>query len=176
MSTSTVEDLFNIQEGVGEEPIVAKKEKARGKKKPTTTEDPTTTTTANDVEEKRAEIIRAIEDDEFKCSLPRARKASAKVIGDLYSDLQKLRSDRANMVLTDLLISRVSDLLGGLEAIESSEELEKELSKDEMLRRDVCSLIQYVSPYIPYLGLVTGGGTVFKHIYKKQTSTVVERK
>ena len=174
MSTSTVEDLFTIQEGGKEKPATPKKEKGKGKKEPTAAaEEPAT---ATDVEEKRAELIRAIEDDEFKCSLPKVKKASAKVIGDLYSDLQKLRSDRANMVLTDLLISRVSDLLGGFEAIESSEELEKELSKDEMLRRDVCSLIQYISPYIPYLGLVTGGGTVFKHIYKKQTSAGEERK
>ena len=173
MSTSTVEDLFTIQE-VKQEPTAPKKEKVKGKKKPTAAvEEPTT---ATDVEEKRAELIRAIEDDEFKCSPPKVKKASAKVIGDLYLDLQKLRSDRANMVLTDLLISKVSDLLGGFEAIESSEELEKELSKDEMLRRDVCSLIQYISPYIPYLGLVTGGGTVFKHIYKKQTYAGEERK
>jgi hypothetical protein len=173
MSTSTVKDLFTIQE-VKQEPTAPKKEKVKGKKKPTAAvEEPTT---ATDAEEKRAELIRAIEDDEFKCSLPKVKKASAKVIGDLYLDLQKLRSDRANMVLTDLLISKVSDLLGGFEAIESSEELEKELSKDEMLRRDVCSLIQYISPYIPYLGLVTGGGTVFKHIYKKQTSAGEERK
>ena len=171
MSTSAVEDLFTIREGagegVGEElTVVTPPGKKKSRKVSTTAEKPVD----DNLEEKREELIRAIEDDEFKCSLPKVKKASAKVIGDLYSDLQKLRSDRANMVLTDLLISRVSDLLGGFEAIESSEELEKELSKDEMLRRDVCSLIQYISPYIPYLGLVTGGGTVFKHIYKKQTS------
>ena len=46
---------------------------------------------------------------------------------------------KANEFLTDLIISRFSKSLGGLDAIESPEELSNELKKDELLERDVYS-------------------------------------
>ena len=65
-------------------------------------------------------------------------------------------------------MSKFADLLGGLEAIESSEALEKELSKDKLLRRDVKFLVEKVTPYLPYLGILSGGITVGKHVFKKK--------
>ena len=78
------------------------------------------------------------------------------------------KQKKANAFLTDLLISKFADLLGGLEAIESSDELEKDLTKDKLLRRDVKNLVEKVTPFLPYLGLLSGGVTVGKHVVKKK--------
>ena len=43
--------------------------------------------------------------------------------------------------------------------------LSKELKKDELLKRDVCSLVERISPYIPFLEILSGGITTAKHIY-----------
>ena len=65
-----------------------------------------------------------------------------------------------------MLISRFSDLLGGLDAIESSEELGKELRADKLLRRDVKSIVERFTPFLPFLGIISGGVTVGKHVIK----------
>ena len=77
-------------------------------------------------------------------------------------------AEKANIFLTDLLISKLADLLGGLEAIESADELEKDLEKDKLLKRDVKLLGERVTPYLPCLGLISGGITVGKHVIKKK--------
>ena len=65
-----------------------------------------------------------------------------------------------------MLISKFSDLLGGLDAIESSEELDKELRTDKLLRRDVKSIVEKFTPFLPFLGILSGGVTVGKHVFK----------
>ena len=121
-----------------------------------------------DVMKKREELIRLSEDGEIRQSVQNLKKASDKIILKIYSEYEIKQSEKANAFLTDLLISKFADLLGGLEAIESSEELEKELVKDKLLKRDVKNVVEKLSPYIPYLGILSGGITVGKHVVKKQ--------
>ena len=73
---------------------------------------------------------------------------------------------KANEFITDILISKFAETLGGLDAIESSDELIEELRRDELLRKDVCYVVGILSPYIPFIGLLSGGVTTAKHIYK----------
>ena len=57
------------------------------------------------------------------------------------------------------------ETLGGLNAMESPEELSKELGKDELVRRDVYHIVEALSSYIPLIGFLSGGITTAKHIY-----------
>ena len=50
-------------------------------------------------------------------------------------------------------------------AIGSSEELSKELRKDELLKKDVHRIVETLSPYIPFVGFLSGGTATAKHIY-----------
>ena len=119
---------------------------------------------------KREELIRLSEDSVITQSVKNLKKSSDKVILKIYSEYEVKQAEKANVFLTDLLISKFSDILGGLEAIESSEELEKELAKDKLLKHDVKSLVEKVSPYLLYLGILSGGVTVGKHVIKKYTT------
>ena len=60
--------------------------------------------------------------------------------------------------------------MGGLDAIESSEELEKELKSDKLLRRDVKSIVEKLTPFLSFLGIISGGVTVGKHVIKHKSS------
>ena len=71
---------------------------------------------------------------------------------------------KANEFFTDLVISRFSKTLGGLDAIESPDEWSNELKEDELLKRDVYSLVEKISPYIPLLGILSGRITTAKHL------------
>ena len=115
-------------------------------------------TREKDVAKKREELLRLSEDGEIPQSVANLKKASGRVVLKIYEEYEMKQAEKANAL---------TDLLGGLEAIESSEALEKELSKDKLLRRDVKFLVEKVTPYLPYLGLLSGGITVGKHVKKK---------
>ena len=120
-------------------------------------------------EKKRNILLKLAEDGDLDKSVAYIKKASHKAINKLYTNYERKRMQKANEFLTDLLISRFSNTLGGLDAIESSEELSKELKKDELLKRDVFSLVEKITPYIPLLGILSGGITTGKHIYGHKT-------
>ena len=135
----------------------------------TASEEKQTQDAKKEVMKKREELIKLSEDGEISQSVQNLKKSSDKVILKIYAEYEVKQAEKANVFLTDLLISKFADLLGGLEAIESSEELEKELIKDKLLKRDVKSVVEKLSPYLPYLGILSGGVTVGKHVIKKQS-------
>ena len=42
--------------------------------------------------------------------------------------------------------------------------MEDELKSDDLLRRDVTNIVSLFTPYIPYLGILSGSITVGKHV------------
>ena len=121
-----------------------------------------------EIDRKRGELLQLSEDGEIKQSVSQLKKASGKVILRIYAEYERMQPEKANVFLTDLLISKFADLLGGLEAIESADALEKDLGKDKLFRRDVKNIVERFTPYLPYLGLVSGGITVGKHVVRKK--------
>ena len=115
--------------------------------------------------EKRETLIRLAEDGEIDKSVAHIKKASKKVIDKLYEEYERKRMRRANEFITEHLITKFAETLGGLDAIELPGELSEELRKDELLRRDVYSVVEKLSPYIPFIGILSGGITTAKHIY-----------
>ena len=110
---------------------------------------------------KREELIRLSEDSEIIQSVQNFKKASDKVILKIHAEYEVKQAEKSNVFL--------ADLMGGLDAIESSEELEKELTNDKLLKRDVKSVVEKISPYLPYLGILSGRVTVGKHVIKKRS-------
>ena len=92
-------------------------------------------------------LLKLAEDGDLDKSVAYLKKVSHKAINKLYTNYERKRMHKANEFLTDLLISRFSNTLGGLDAIESPEKLTKELNKDELLKRDVFSLVEKMSIY-----------------------------
>ena len=129
---------------------------------------------ANDVN-KRDELLKLSESGELDKSVSYIKKASQKVIDRLYEDYERRRMQRANEFLTDQLISRFSSILGGLDAIESPESLSDELRKGELLKRDVYNLVESLTPYLPFIGILSGGVTTAKHIYDHKSKEEVEK-
>ena len=133
---------------------------------------PTTANNSDNREEeiarKRNELLLLSEDGEIPQSVAQLKKSSGKQVLKIYGEYERQQAEKANVFLTDLLISKFADLLGGLDAIESSDELEKDIGKDKLLRRDVKLLVERVTPFLPYLGLLSGGITVGKHVVKKK--------
>ncbi|CAB3979208.1 Hypothetical predicted protein [Paramuricea clavata] len=88
------------------------------------------------------------------------KKASEKTLESIYKDYEKLQLENTNNQLTDILIAKFSELMGALEAVKDTEVFEKELAENKLLRKDLKKLVGYVTPYIPSIGIPTGGITV----------------
>ena len=68
---------------------------------------------------------------------------------------------------TCLIITKISELMNSLEWVKDNESLEKDLSKNELFKRDVKRIIGYLTPYIPMVGLLSGGVTIGAHVVDK---------
>ena len=82
---------------------------------------------------------------------------------------------KANKFLTDQLISKFTDALVGLDTIEKPEVLSDELWKDDLLKSYVHNVVEIVSPYIPFLGFLSGGITTDKHVYEHKSKPKSEQ-
>ena len=118
-----------------------------------------------EIDRKREELIRLSEDGQIDKSVASIRKANKKTIEKIYNKYERDRMEKANIFLTDLIISKYAKLLGGFDAIENPEVLKDELKKDDLLKRDVQRVAEMFNPYIPYLGILSGGITTVKRVY-----------
>ena len=48
-------------------------------------------------------------------------------------------------------------------------DMENEVKEDKLLQGNVKTAITFITPFIPFIGLVTGGATVGKHVMRKQS-------
>ena len=69
---------------------------------------------------------------------------------------------------TDVLITKISELLMNLDLVKDNVSLEDDISKNELFKRDVKRIIGYLTPYVPMVGLVSGGVTVGAHVADKK--------
>ncbi len=69
------------------------------------------------------------------------------------------RNEKASAALCDLVISKFALLVGGLDAIEDPKILEEELKSGELLRADIERITMTIAPYIPLIGILSGGLT-----------------
>jgi hypothetical protein len=74
--------------------------------------------------------------------------------------------EKANVVLAEALIEKFSNLMEAINMVDSGNELREELNQDKLFKSDVKSVVAKLSPYIPYLGIVSGGVMTVKHVYR----------
>lgn len=117
----------------------------------------------DDDDKKRDELIKASEDGDI------TQKVN-KVVDRIHNALIAKRRKEAYEFLTDFFLSTFAAMLGGLDAIESPENLTDELKDNALLKKDIEATISLISPYIPIIGLLGGAATTGKHIYQHKHS------
>jgi hypothetical protein len=164
---TTVEELESEMEAAAEEVMVKIEEAAEVEEsaKPEKVK-ADTAAAGTEVERKSGELVVLAKDGDLDKSVAFVKKANKKIVERLYDEYERKRERKANEFLTDLIISKFAALLGGLDAIADVSELTLELSEDELLRTDVYSAVQSITPYLPLLGVLSGGITTAKHVAK----------
>ena len=56
------------------------------------------------------------------------------------------------------------------ELVISKHDLENDLSKNDLLKKDIKTIVGVITPYIPFIGLISGGITVGGHMVSKKMS------
>jgi hypothetical protein len=120
-----------------------------------------------EIEDSRAELIRLSNSGEIKQSESYLKKASGKVIMKIRREYIVTQREKANVVLAEALIEKFSDLMEAINMVDSGNELREELNQDKLFKSDVKSVVAKLSPYIPCLGIVSGGVTTVKHVYRR---------
>ena len=72
-------------------------------------------------------------------------------------------------MVSNLIVSKLSDILEKTNLIDSSSELKQELDENEMFKEELNELVNdELMPLIPKIGLISGGVTVVEKIIKKR--------
>ena len=127
-----------------------------------------------DVDNIRLILIQLAEAGEIPQSVKCIEKANNKVVRKIYAKHQMKEQDKNNAVLTDVLITKFSELMGMLNTVPSGELLAAELREDKLLQRDIKKVVEFISPFIPFIGVITGGATLGKHVMQQQRNGEVK--
>ena len=127
-----------------------------------------------DIDNMRLILIHLAEAGEIPQSVRCIEKANNKVIKKIYAKHQMKEQDKNNAVLTDVLITKFSELMGMLNTVPSGELLAAELREDKLLQRDIKKVVEFISPFIPFIGVITGGATLGKHVMQQQRNEEVK--
>ena len=129
----------------------------------------------NEVDQKRMKMIQLAETGEVSQSANYIKKASDKVICKLYANYVYREQEKTNTILAETLIVKFADLLEMLDTVPSAEDLATELKEDKPLQGNVKAAINFIAPFVPFIGIVTGGATVGKHVMRKQAKQNEEK-
>ena len=115
----------------------------------------------------REEVLRLVGEGNIRHTNKFVEKASDETLEKIYKNYLAKQLDETNEHVTDTLIKQLSELMTSLELIDDGESLKKDLGDNELFKRDVKNALSYVTPYIPFVGLVCGGICIAKYVMKK---------
>ena len=58
--------------------------------------------------------------------------------------------------------------MGMLETVPSGDLLAAELKEDKLSQGNIKTAVNFIAPFVPFIGLVTGGATLAKHIMRNR--------
>ena len=120
------------------------------------------------MEEYKKELLRLVSEKKIKHTAKYIENVTEETLKKIYEDYQRQELDEVNEKVTDVLITKLSELMANLDLVKDNVSLEDDLGKNELFKRDVKRIIGYLTPYVPLVGLVSGGITVGAHIADKK--------
>ena len=118
----------------------------------------------------REEVLRLVAKGKIKHTTKYVEKASDETVEKMYKNYLMKQLDETNDHIADTLIKQLYELMTSLELVDDGESLEKDLENNELFKRDVKNILCYITPYIPFVGLVCGGICLGKHVMKKRVN------
>ena len=124
----------------------------------------------------RENLLKLVDAGEIKYTSKYIKKASEKTLENIHKDYERQQLENTNNQLADVIITKFSELMEALDAVKDSEGMKKELEENSLLKKDIKNLVSYVTPYIPLIGILSGGITVGKHVISSKVTQSGEPK
>ena len=126
----------------------------------------------------REEVLRLANERKIRNTVKYVEKASDETLEKIYKDYLAKQLHKTNEHVADTLIRQLSELMTHLELVDvdDKESLKKDLGGSDLFKRDVKNILSYVTPYIPFVGLVCGGICITKYAMKKKAKEPEEPK
>jgi len=115
----------------------------------------------------RDQLIQLSHEGKIKYKKKFIQEATEETLERISFEYQMQQLDEINGKLTDILVTK---LMEHMELIKEKYKLEKDLSKNELFRKDIKEILCNVTPHCPYIGLISGGLTVGVHVMEKKRS------
>ena len=115
----------------------------------------------------REELLRLVAEKKIKHTAKYIENATEETLKKIY-DYKRQELDEVNDEVTGVLITKISELMMKLDLVKDNVSLEDDLGKNELFKRDVKMIVGYLTPYVPLVGLVSGGITVGAHVADKK--------
>ena len=122
----------------------------------------------------KEELLRLVAEKKIKHTAKYIKNATDETLKKIYEDYQRQELDEVNEKVTGVLITKLSELMVNLDLAKDNVSLEDDLAKNELFKRDVKRIIGYLTPYVPMVGLVSGGITVGAHVADKKLNSKEE--
>lgn len=119
----------------------------------------------NEIEDKRNELIKLSRIGSIDRTVQYINRATPKNIEKMFEQYHEQRLIKINEEVSKRLVSGVSQVLSALNLIGDAKALEEALDNDELLKEDILNSTGDVTQNIPYIGFISGGATISKHIY-----------
>ena len=127
----------------------------------------------------REDVLRLVNEGKIKHTAKYVEKATDETLEKIYKNYLAKQLDETNEHVADTLIKQISELMTQLDLVDvnDKESLKKDLGDSDLFKRDVKNVLSYVTPYIPFVGLICGGISITKYVIKKkQTEEPPEEK
>ena len=111
----------------------------------------------------REKLISLAEKGIINYSAKYIQKANRDALEKIKIKYDRKITEKSSKMVSDLLVSKLSDILEKTDLIESSSELKQELDENELFKEELNELI---NDDIPKIGLVSGGATVIEKLVK----------
>ncbi len=128
----------------------------------------------SDLQFLRSELITLAEKGEIKQSVGYIKKANHSALEKIKAEYKRNQLQETNEYLSKTLMEKLSEFMEGANIIDDAKSMEEELLHNKMVKRDLKSILGYVTPYIPLIGLVCGISIVGKHMYNRKTDPTEE--
>ena len=102
----------------------------------------------------REEVLRLVAEGKIRHTVKYVEKSPDEKVERIYRDYFAKNLEETSDHITNTLIKQLSGLMATLELVEDGANLEKNLENNELFKRDVKNILSYVTPYIPFVGLV----------------------
>ena len=123
----------------------------------------------------KEELLRLVAQKKIKHTAKYIENATDETLKKIYEDYQRQELDEVNEKVTGVLITKLSELMVNLDLVKDNVSLEDDVAKNELFKRDVKRIIGYLTPYVPMVGLISGGITVGAHVADKKFNPEEEK-